>query len=773
MQIKYVIKRNGLVEEFTPNKLNHWAKWAAKEVIDSVDWPSVVMSTVKTLPEKVTSKQLQEALIKTCLNMSTDKDIGNSSYNLMAGHLYNVLTKKDIYGNSTPTIKELHNKLYNLGLMVKLDYSDDEYDLAEKFILHSRDFSSTHSELSQVLNKYSIQNKITKEKYETQQFTYMRMAMALAEDMPKDRRMEDVKNWYNEFSLKRINAPTPNYVNLGTPLKGYFSCCLYKSDDNAKSLSIGDHIAYMMTCMSSGIGNNLNTRSIGDPVRKGAIVHQGRLPYYASLGKAVKANLQNGRGGACTTFFSCFDPQIETILQLKNPKSTENKRNRDIDYAFITNKFFNKKVAQKNPEDRMIFTFNSYNAPDLYKAFYSGDENLFEEIYNKYENDILFPKTYLSAREVFINFFVQSVETGRIYHLNIDETNRHTPFKDPIYSSNLCLEIVQPTRGYTDMMDLYTKDEYKFDENGNIQEKGEIALCSLGAIDVAKFDVYDYEAYSKTMYYTLLMIDRCIQISDYAFPHLETTAKARNNAGIGMVGLAYFMAKNGLKYATEEGKKVIHQLAERHMYCAIEQSLRLGKQLGNAKWMHKTKWPEGWLPIDTYNKNVDSITDFTLNYNWEDLRKRVIANGGIRNSVLVAHMPSESSSKATGTTNGLYPIRDYSLLKTDNESVNYWVAPSTDKYKDNYEIVWDIETKDLIDLYAIVQKFTDQTISADLYLTLLSDDKVPTTKGLKDHFYMVKMGIKSRYYLNTKNTSGGFITDSNESDACAGGSCKL
>jgi ribonucleoside-diphosphate reductase alpha chain len=199
--------------------------------------------------------------------------------------------------------------------------------------------------------------------------------------------------------------------------------------------------------------------------------------------------------------------------------------------------------------------------------------------------------------------------------------------------------------------------------------------------------------------------------------------------------------------------------------------LQLGKELGNAPWIHKTKWPSGWLPIDTYNKNVDSVVENELQYDWEELRREIISNGGIRNSVTTAHMPSESSSKASATTNGLYPIRDLSMLKTDNNIVINWCAPDSDKIGKRYELAWDIASRDMIDCYAIVQKFTDQGISSDLYRKIVGDEVVGSKEMLSDYFYMTKMGLKTRYYVNSKTSDG---TDLNASeDTCGGGGCTL
>jgi ribonucleoside-diphosphate reductase alpha chain len=788
--IETLIKRDGTTEPFTPSKVNNWGKWSSKDLNGLVDWSMIVLGAIRRLGKSCTSQDLQMALVTECVEQNT------SSYNKMGGKLYSVWLSKHIHGSVVPTIKELHGKIIPTGLMRPLDYSDEDYAYLETVIDHERDFDSAYFELHQVREKYSIQNRITGQEYETQQFVYMRMAMALSEDQPADRRLYDCESWYNHFSFKQINAPTPNFVNLGTPHRGFASCCLYTTKDSAISLAIGDHIAYIMTCMSAGIGGFINTRSLGDPVRSGAFQHQGKLPYYRALLGANKANLQNGRGGACTTYFSAFDPEAVVINMLQNPKSTVDKRIRGIDYNCMSNKLFARKAAK----NEQVFTFNTYTAPDLFQAFFSADQDLFQQLYDKYEADDSFKKNYISARDLILQALIQAEETGRQYLAWADEMNRHTPFKDPIYSSNLCAEIMEPTKGYEDMKDLYSDHEVGVTEFGFkdkdylralpnymvlstqrglksvsalrigdiceygeidsiriVKEEPEVALCSLAAIVVSA--EMTEEQRRSAYYYALLMIDKCIHQSEYVLPHVGVTAKLRLNAGVGITGLAYHMAKKNLKYSSPEGKAEIHRVAEEHAYLAIEQSLRLGKELGNAPWMHKTKWPEGWLPIDTYNKTVDEVTPSVYRYDWESLRAQIIANGGIRNSCVIAHMPTESSSKASGAPNGLYPVRQLAMVKTDNTTKIDWVAPDGDTIGNQYELAWDVPTKDMIDCYAIVQKFTDQGISADLYRVVAGEvTTVPSTVLISDYIHMTKRGLKSRYYQNTKTSEGTDLT---------------
>lgn len=730
--LQTIIKRDGNVEPFTPSKLNQWGQWAADALGDAVDWPSAVLEAVSTMSTTASSRELQQQLIRTCL------DFDSWSYNRMAGRLYATLIRKDLYRNDRPTVQVLHQRLLALGLMEALDYSEAEYAQVEALIDHERDFTYAHYQLHTHLTKYAIADRVKGVQYESPQFIYMRMAMALAADQPRARRMRDVACFYEHLSMNRINAPTPNHVNLGTPLRGYASCCLYTVADDARSIAIGNHIANTMTYMSAGIGAHLQTRSVNDPVRGGVIRHQGKLPYYRALVAEVKCNLQNGRGGACTTYFPIFDPEVDVLLRLKNPMSTEDRKIRGMDYSWGGNRFFARKVARNEP----VFLFNCHTAPELHAALYAGDEARFEALYARYEQDPAFTKTWANARELLITASNEWNETGRVYEHNITEMNRHTPFKDVIYSSNLCAEIALPTKPYRHVTELYSDDG----------ETGEVATCNLAGICVDNID--SEEQYAEVAYYALLMIDKCIHLAHYELPQVGVTSRNRLNAGVGILGLAHLMARRGRRYTDAEGKRFIHEVAERHYHHLLRASLRLGQELGNAPWMHKTRWPEGWLPLDSYNRNVDKIVDVVPRYDWEALRAEVVANGGIRNSVLVAHMPTETSANASGTTNGLYPIRELTLIKTDNQRVNYWAAPDGDRLGDAYQSAWEIPAKDMTELYAIVQKWTDQGISADFYRKVIGDASIESTELIADYLYRVKLGLKSKYYMNQKTSNG-------------------
>lgn len=745
MSLSVIKKRNGNIEPFNPEKLNKWAEWASEV---GVDWSSVVLEACRKCHDGCSTTDLHNSMIAACVDKETTQHLK------MAGRLYIGALIKETFGGlgNIPSLQKMYEKMTGLGLWAPMNYSEDELDWFNSFIDHSRDFNTSLTELKQITDKYAIVDRVSKIVYETPQFVYMRMAMGNMEKMPKHRRKDDVVKLYQYLSLKKINAPTPFSINLGTPKKQYASCCVTTTNDTAASLAAADHIAYMMTCASAGIGAHIKTRSRGAKVRQGAIMHLGKLPYYKVAQAAVGANLQSSRGGAMTMHYNALDPEIMDLLSLKNVQTVEQKRIKDIDYSFGFNEEFARRVAKN--ESWMLVDYG--DASELYESMYEADQSRFVELYNSVENNPLVNKEFVNARDVALKALKEGVETGRIYLHRTDELNRHTPFKDKIYSSNLCQEIALPTKGYNSVAELY---EYG--------ESGEIGLCSLGAIVAGNTT---HEEWEDVAYYTVLMIDNVIELMDYPFKQLEYTAKARRSIGVGITNLAYDMANRGLKYSSVSGKRYIHKLAEMHSYYLHKASLRLAKERGVCDWIHKTKYPDGWLPIDTANKVIDTIVDQPLLCDWESLRKDIIANGGIRNSVLEAFMPNESSSVATGGTNSIYPIRSLKVIKTSGTNKNLFIAPKAEEMKWDYELAWDIPTKDMLEVYAIIQKFTGQAISADLYITYNSSvgEKSVGAKELLTQFLtFTKLGVKCRYYVNS---STGVNLDEQK---CSSGGCTL
>lgn len=367
-----------------------------------------------------------------------------------------------------------------------------------------------------------------------------------------------------------------------------------------------------------------------------------------------------------------------------------------------------------------------------------------------------------------------------------------------------CLEITLPTKPYHSVRELYEEFSSEwayitFEDNSleviidiasarwalsnvkegstingkivkSIQSKNEIALCNIAGVNLHR-DFTD-EEYLDICYYLLRVVDYVILNSEYTFPNVKYSAAQRMNAGIGLTNFAYELARNGLYYSSKSGKKHAHLIAERHWYMLARASLKISKERGVAPWMFKSKLSEGWSPLDTYCRAVDGITDFEYKYDHEALRKDIIENGGLAHSSLVAHMPCESSSQVLNSVNGLYPIRRGKIVKTDGANVNVSIAPHFEELQWNYEIAWDIDTKHLVDHYAIFQKWADQSISADFYHDFTKEGNGLTKKKLySDFLYKIKMGLKTQYYTNSKTNSE---SEGNDTSAgCGSGGCSL
>lgn len=744
--IEQVVKRNGEIQDFEASKLNGWGIWASKNLGKHVDWISAVLHVVSTSPEKVTTKELQETLIKYCLAKPS------WAYHRMAGRLYISLLYKQVYDDKIPSIRQVHKNLVKAGMMTNdfvNSYSDEDYKALEKIIDHSRDLDVAHYQIKQSMEKYSLKDRVDGIYYETPQFTMMRVAMRMCQNKGTGaERIARIKRHYDAYSRDMVNVPTPYYTNSGTANSGFLSCCLHTNDDNLLSLAAANHISYMMTAASAGIGSKSYTRAAGDKVRGGLIEHMGRINYNRAEVAMINANMQNGRGGSQSQFFDSVDIESIAIIPMKNPMTPLAKQVRGLDYGFCYNDYFVQQAATSG--DYYLFSYKDH--PELFTAMAS---NMSVKEYEKLFKKAIAGKNRrlkVNARDFLMSVLEQSVEVGQMYTVNLSIMNGDgTPFKDPILQSNLCLEIRLPTRPYKHITELY---KTHYDEGD-----GEVAVCAIAGVSVGK--CITEEDYKEAAWVALDMIHTAIHETDYPFPQVAFTAKQRMNAGVGVVDLAHLMAKNDKNFYDQEGRNFIHKVMERHYFYLLEASIELAEEFGNAPWMHKTKWPDGWLPIDGYKKTVDEICDEPLHYDWESKRKIIKERGGHAFSTLGANMPAESSSLKSGTTNGPYATRDIDMKKRNDQDAFDYVVPESDLYYDAYarNIAWNIDIEHIAMKYGIIQKFTDQTTSADVWYTVQGVEKIDSHDLLRGFFALNYYGVPTRYYLNTLTGKGNSLND--------------
>ncbi|ADP02533.1 ribonucleotide reductase of class Ia (aerobic), alpha subunit [Salmonella phage GEC_vB_MG] len=735
--INTVVKSDGTKVPFEPERLNKAAIFGDD---GNGNWSHISMDAYKRLYDGCTTREVNQALIDACVSRKDE------AHSRMAGRVLIGQIYKEAYGgfSKIPALYNFYHEMIEKGYWEDMGYGQMELVELESVINHSKDLDYGYAVLKQFRDKYGIKDNINDVLFESPQMMFMGIAMAVMKRMPRDRRIKDVIKLYTYLSDLKINAPTPYLNGLRTGRTGYASCCIIKADDTAKSIGVAREVAYTMTVAQAGIGYYLSSRSIGDGVRGNTIKHMGKLPYYRGIDAGVKENRQSTRGGSATISFLALDPQIEELLRLKNPQTVSSKRINTMDYSIGINQSFMNRVAKNL--DWMLVSYK--DAPQLHEGMFKMTMQEFDAEVARVAADTKIPKTWVKARDLALEIITQRAETGRLYVYWPDEMNRHTPFLETIYSSNLCQEICLPTKGYKDMRNIFD----------TFADDGEVALCFLSSLVAGRVSPEEYE---DVAYYTVLMIDNVMDIMDYPYENMEHTAKSRRSIGVGLTNLAHYIAKHKVAYGSAESKQLVHDLAELHSFSLHKASLRLAKERGVAPWMNKTKYPQGWLPIDTYNKAVDGVVkNPSLKQDWETLRQEIIEVGGIRNSVLEAYMPNESSSLATNTTNGLYPVRDHIIFKKSPQGSVLFIVPEYEELKDYYTSAWDINTNDLIDIYAVIQKFAGQAISADLYIdyTQLKDGKISMKDQIGYLIRATKMGMKTWYYLNSKVGAGDSLT---------------
>ncbi|WAK45531.1 ribonucleotide reductase of class Ia (aerobic) alpha subunit [Cronobacter phage EspYZU12] len=737
--INTVVKSDGTKVPFEPERLNKAAIFGDD---GNGNWSHISMDAYKRLYDGCTTREVNQALIDACVSRKDE------AHSRMAGRVLIGQIYKEAYGgfSKIPALYNFYHEMIEKGYWEDMGYGQMELVELDSVINHSKDLDYGYAVLKQFRDKYGIKDNINDVLFESPQMMFMGIAMAVMKRMPRERRIQDVIKLYTYLSDLKINAPTPYLNGLRTGRTGYASCCIIKADDTAKSIGVAREVAYTMTVAQAGIGYYLSSRSIGDGVRGNTIKHMGKLPYYRGIDAGVKENRQSTRGGSATISFLALDPQIEELLRLKNPQTVSSKRINTMDYSIGINQSFMNRVAKNL--DWMLVSYK--DAPQLHEGMFKMTMQEFDAEVARVAADTKIPKTWVKARDLALEIITQRAETGRLYVYWPDEMNRHTPFLETIYSSNLCQEICLPTKGYKDMRNIFD----------TFADDGEVALCFLSSLVAGRVSPEEYE---DVAYYTVLMIDNVMDIMDYPYENMEHTAKSRRSIGVGLTNLAHYIAKHKVAYGSAESKQLVHDLAELHSFSLHKASLRLAKERGVAPWMNKTKYPQGWLPIDTYNKAVDGVVkNPSLKQDWETLRQEIIEVGGIRNSVLEAYMPNESSSLATNTTNGLYPVRDHIIFKKSPQGSVLFIVPEYEALKDYYTSAWDINTNDLIDIYAIIQKFAGQAISADLYIdyTQLKDGKISMKDQIGYLIRATKMGMKTWYYLNSKVGAGDSLTES-------------
>jgi len=732
-----VVKRDGNKEPLDIEKL-HKVVFYACEGITGVSASEVEIRSQIQFYSGIKSTDIQETLIKSAADLITED---TPNYQYVGGRLINYHLRKQVYGQFEPWhLKELVKKNVEQGFYdpsLLEDYDDEEYSLLNSYIRHDRDNNLTYAAMEQFRGKYLVQNRVTKEIFETPQVCYMLVAMSLFSHYDKKDRLRWVRDYYDAISNFDISLPTPIMAGVRTPQRQFSSCVLIETDDSLDSMNASSSAIVKYVSQKAGIGIGAGAiRAIGSPIRNGDAYHTGVIPFFKHFQTAVKSCSQGGvRGGAATLHYPIWHYEVEDLLVLKNNKGTDDNRVRHIDYSVQFNKLFYERLIKG--ED--ITLFSPSDVPGLYESFFN-DYDKFKELYETAERNTRLRKKTVKAQELFSSFMEERKNTGRIYLMNVDNVNDHSPYKPdvaPVRMSNLCQEIALPTKPL----------EHIFDEEGRI------ALCTLSAINWG--NVSDPDQFKKPCELAVRGLDALLDYQKYPVVAAQLHSSDYRPLGIGIINLAYFLAKNGSTYS-EPDLELVDEYAEAWSYYLIKASADLAKEKGACDRLDHTRYGDGILPIDTYKKDIDELVKHKERMPWKELRKQ-LKETGIRNSTLMALMPAETSAQISNSTNGIEPPRSYVSVKQSKDGVLKQVVPGYPRLKNKYELLWDQKSPEgYLKIMAVLQKYIDQTISTNTSYNPAhyDDEKIPMSELLKHLLMWYKWGGKTLYYFNTMDGQG-------------------
>jgi ribonucleoside-diphosphate reductase alpha chain len=733
-----VIKRSGNRE---PLAVEKWQAQIAK-VCQGIADVSQSMIEIKSQPhfyDGITTKEIDEITLRAIVDLidvEHNPNVGHTNYQYVAGKQRLSMLRKDVYGGyEVPSLYSIIKKNVEVGLYTPelLEwYTEDDWNKMNEMLDHSKDETYSYAAIEQLIEKYLVRNRATKEIYETPQIRYIvAAATVFHKEEPNSARMRYIKEYYNAASDGLFTLATPVLAGLGTPTKQFSSCVLIRSDDDLDSIFASGEMMAKYASKRAGIGLEIGRlRPLGSPIRGGEIMHTGMIPFLKKWFGDLRSCSQGGiRNASATVFYPIWHHQFDDLIVLKNNQGTEETRVRHMDYGVVLSAFFWRRF--KNKEN--ITFFDPNEVPELYEAFYRNTKQ-FEELYVKYEKRKDLRKKVMNAEDVFKGGILKErTDTGRIYLVFIDNVMNQGPF-DPeyhtIYQSNLCCEILLPTRPFKRLDD----------------DSGRIALCTLGSINWGSF------RNPEDMRRACRILQRSLcNILDYQ-DFLSIQSKLSNDEiqplGIGVTNLAYWHAKRGYKYGEKEALQDVKTWMEHQAFYLTEATVELARERGPCQHSSHTRYGKGEFPWEHRADGVNSLADFTPELDWEPLREEM-KTYGVRNATLMAIAPVESSSVVINSTNGIeMPM---SLISTKESKAGSFtqVVPDYHKLKNKYQLMWEQKDCDgYLKTAAVLAAYVDQSISTNTFYNPahFPDRKVPTTLIAKNLMQAHLWGLKTFYY---------------------------
>ena len=733
-----VQKRSGSRE---PLALEKWQAQIAKVCAGIADVSQSMIEIKAQLHfyDGITTNEIDGITLRAIVDLidvESNPDVGHTNYQYVAGKQRLSMLRKDVYSSyDPPHLYEIVKKNVETGLYTSelLEwYSEEDWNRMEDMIDHVKDEQYSYAAVEQLIEKYLVRNRSTKEIYETPQVRYMvAAATVFHKEEPNTARMRYIKEYYAAASDGLFTLATPVLAGLGTPTKQFSSCVLIRSDDDLDSIFASGEMMAKYASKRAGIGLEIGRlRPLGSPIRGGEIMHTGMIPFLKKWFGDLRSCSQGGiRNASATVFYPIWHHQFDDLIVLKNNQGTEETRVRHMDYGVVLSAFFWRRF--KNKEN--ITFFDPNEVPDLYEAFYANTER-FEKLYTEYEKRKDLRTKVMSAEEVFKSGILKErTDTGRIYLVFIDNVMNQGPFDTEyhtIYQSNLCCEILLPTKSFKRLDDA----------------EGRIALCTLGSINWGAFrNPEDMRRACRILQRSLCNI---LDYQDFLSIQSQLSNDEIQPLGIGITNLAYWHAKRGLQYGNKDALGEVKSWMEHQAFYLTEATVELAKERGRCKDSDRTWYGKGVFPWERRAKGVNELADFAPELNWEGLRAEM-RSYGVRNATLMAIAPVESSSVVINSTNGIEMPMSLISVKESKAGSLTQVVPEYHKLKNKYQMMWAQKDCDgYLKTAAVLAAYVDQSISTNTFYNPahFADRKVPTTLIARNLMQAHHWGLKTFYY---------------------------
>lgn len=742
-----MIKRDGREEPFMPSKLDKVLNFATdnKEYFKEV----LLRDTLVKLKDKVKIEDMYSALLNTAVSKVSPLQ---TEWEFVAAKLYLLDMYTRAYGikdKSYPHLKDVLNKGVSAHIYSKElvnTYSDEDIDIINSYIRPDEDLTFTYNALLQFNEKYCKRfNKSTK--LELPQITYIRVAMGLCYNLPN--RLQMIKWLYDILTVGDATLATPIMMNALTPMHQYSSCILNTVGNDTWDIGNKLQTAGSYTKGRGGLAFDVTHIQSKGSVTKNGVKASGIVPYIKDIEAVVNSFMQGDqRRGAAVITCHWWHLDIEDFLELKDASSgTPENRALFLKYTLGTNEYlYNKILANED-----VYLFCPKDAQGL---LYTHGEEWVKE-YEALVQRKGIPRKKIAARDLEKKYLKYRFQTGNIYEIMLDNVNNASMTNRYVGSSNLCCEILEPSRPGELIEETFYKEGRSESEVMITKfQNEEIALCNLASYNVNILD-RPKEEYDHIVYVISSVLDNTIDIGKYMRVSGEVTNHNYRYVGMGANNYAYNFASKGIHFDSQEAEEETFKMFQKLSLSIIKNNARLAKERGRYPKYNESKWAQGILPIDLSNKILlDEFHDLLDTEEIEYVRG-LVKQHGVRNALMMAIAPTASSATSKNLTEAIEPVMFHSYRLEGAVSTQV-LAPNLAKFRKYYDTAYSIPPHVLVRLAAIRQMWIDQSQSVNMYI---NEDLWDYEYLSKLHMLARKLGIKTAYYM--------FTPKSGEKDDCA------